>query len=69
MSLGGLSILIVSLIVFCWITKPVTAYKLAIREWQETPSNERVGIVLCGIAVTVFFIVIRCAPSVYQYLK
>ena len=69
MTLGGLSILIVSLIVFCWITKPITAYKLALREWQETPSNERVGIVLCSIAVTVFFIVICTAPSIYQYLK
>lgn len=69
MLLGGLSILIVSLVVFCWITKPVTAYKLAIREWQETPSNERVGIVLCGLAVSIFFIVICCAPGVYQYLK
>lgn len=69
MTLGGLSIFIVSLIVFCWITKPITAYRLALREWQETPSNERVGIVLCGLAVTIFFIVICTAPSVYQYFK
>ena len=69
MTLGGLSILIVSLIVFCLITKPVTAYRLALREWQETPSNERVEIVLCGLAVTVFFILICLAPSVYQYFK
>ena len=58
MTLGGLSILIISLVVFCWITKPVTAYKLALREWQETSSNERVEIVLCGLAVTIFLIVI-----------
>lgn len=69
MTLGSLSILIVSLVVFCLITKPVTAYKLAIREWQETPSNERVGIVLCGLAVSIFFIVICTASSVYQYFK
>lgn len=69
MTLGGLSILIISLVVFCLITKPITAYKLALREWQETPTNERVGIVFCGLAVTIFFIVICTAPSVYQYLK
>lgn len=68
MTLGSL-FLIISLIVFCWITKPITAYKTALREWQETPSNERVGIVFCGLAVTIFFIVICTAPSVYQYFK
>ena len=41
MNFGGIFIFVLAVVAFNWIARPVEAFFLCIREWQETDEEEK----------------------------
>lgn len=66
MSINGVLVLVIAIVAFNWIARPVEAFFLCIREWRAIDKSERREIIACAIATSLFFLIICSAPAVYQ---
>ncbi len=66
MTFNGVLVFVIAIVVFNWIARPVEAFLLCVREWRAINKSERIEIVVCAIATSLFFLIICSAPAVYQ---
>lgn len=66
MSFNGVLVLVIAIVVFNWIARPVEAFLLCVKEWRAIDKSERREIITCAVATSLFFLVICSAPAVYQ---
>ena len=66
MSINGVLVLVIAIVAFNWIARPVEAFFLCVLEWRNTKKSEQKEMILCAVAVSLFFLIICSAPTVYQ---
>lgn len=66
MSINGVLVLVIAIVVFNWIARPVEAFLLCVREWRAINKSERREIIACFCVTALFFLIVCSAPAVYQ---